>query len=98
MCERWNTFDNFYADMGDRPPGTTLGRINNNGNYEPGNCRWEDAYQQCNNRTSNRFITCNGKTLTISQWARELGMDKTTIKKRLDKGWPIVKVLSKTRY
>jgi hypothetical protein len=54
VCERWLIFENFYADMGDPPPGLSLDRINNNGNYEPGNCRWATAAEQLANRRPRR--------------------------------------------
>lgn len=90
VCERWrNSFENFFADMGERPTGLTLDRINNDGNYEPGNCRWANRLSQANNRRNNHLVTHNGVTQTISQWARIKKMNKVTLKDRLKLGWTV---------
>lgn len=88
VCTRWlNSFASFYADMGDKPDdGLSIDRIDNNGNYEPGNCRWATSEQQHNNTRSNRFITYDGETLTLAQWARKLNRPRATIRHSLDKG------------
>lgn len=93
VCERWLRFENFFADMGPRPIGASLDRINNDGNYEPGNCRWATNVQQGSNTSQNRWIECNGETRTISQWAMVVGLTRLTIHKRLQRGWPVRRAL-----
>jgi hypothetical protein len=95
VCERWHDFNNFYADMGTRPKGMTLDRIDNNGDYEPSNCRWATAKTQSNNRRSNTLITYKGRTQTLQQWADETGICSGTISQRIRKrGWSIEKALT----
>jgi hypothetical protein len=95
VCERWHDFNNFYADMGARPKGTTLDRIDNNGDYEASNCRWATAKTQSNNRRSNTLITYKGRTQTLQQWADETGICSGTISQRIRKrGWSIEKALT----
>lgn len=87
VCERWMTFDNFLADMGEPPPGLTLDRINNNEGYGPDNYRWVAPKTQQRNMRRNRIMTFQGKTQTAVEWAEELGINEHTIYTRLFKGW-----------
>ena len=96
VCKRWrDSFKNFYADMGPRPFSTSLDRIDNNGNYCPGNCRWATHKEQCNNTRRNRKITHDGQTLSITQWEVQLGFSRNTIFGRLALGWAIHDALTK---
>lgn len=76
VCDRWIDFDNFVEDMGIRPIGTTLDRINNDGNYEPGNCQWATKNQQGGNQSTNRYLSFQGRTQHLSQWASELNVPR----------------------
>lgn len=90
VCDRWrHSFEAFLADMGEKPPGLTLDRIDSREGYEPSNCRWATMREQQNNRTNNRRITYGGETLTLAQWARRLGMPPSTLQRRADAGLPI---------
>ena len=87
VCERWHKFANFFADMGPRPVGAQIDRINNDGNYEPGNCRWVTRRQNCNNQRRSRRITFHGRTRTIAEWAQEYGLKRSTLGRRIRDGW-----------
>ena len=93
VCKRWLKFENFFQDMGKRPEGMTLDREDNNGNYEPGNCRWATQKEQCRNTRRNKFVEYKGEKKTISEWAEQIGMSSTTLWKRLDRGWSVERAL-----
>lgn len=94
VCDRWNSFSNFLADMGEKPEGLTLDRIDNNGNYEPSNCRWATMTEQLNNKRDNHRITYRGRTQTLSMWARELHKGFDLLNQRLIHGWSIEKAFT----
>jgi hypothetical protein len=97
MCEEWmHSFDAFYRDMGPRPSSAhSIDRINNDGNYEPGNCRWATrSEQQRNSRRDIRLISCNGKSMTLAEWSNHTGLKLEAIRGRLRRRWPIEKALS----
>ena len=96
ICARWlESFDNFYADMGDLPSDKhTIERIDNNGDYEPDNCKWDTMRNQRRNARSNRLITFNGETLCMRDWETKLGFGRNVIAWRLDHGWSVEKTLT----
>lgn len=87
VCTRWLVFENFIADMGPRKRGLTIERINNEGDYEPSNCRWVTRKVQQRNRRCSINLTVGGRTACISQWADERCMNRNTIVGRLKAGW-----------
>lgn len=93
VCERWNTsFENFLEDMGEMPDRASLDRIDNDGPYSAENCRWATHTQQMNNTRKTIKITFNGKTKSLAEWARELGVDRNTLRYRL-RVWAIDRAL-----
>jgi hypothetical protein len=97
VCNRWNSFENFLSDMGEAPLGKSLDRYpNNDGDYEPGNCRWATPMEQQNNTRYNVNITFAGKTQSLSAWSRELGISHPTLTYRL-KRWPLDQVFRELR-
>lgn len=93
VCERWQDFRTFLADMGEAPYGMSIDRIDGNWHYEPGNCRWATSKQQANNTSANRLITNNGQTMTLSAWAEKCGVKANTLLYRLQRGVPVERAL-----
>jgi hypothetical protein len=88
VCERWGKFENFLSDMGDRPLGMSIDRIDINGNYEKSNCRWATDLTQSRNRSNSINITVDGVTKCISEWAEFTGIPFSTIYTRIQNyGW-----------
>ena len=96
VCGRWNEFALFFEDMGERPLGMTIDRINNDGNYEPGNCRWATSKQQARNRRNNTLVSINGQTHVLAEWAELLGINPQTVHDRMHRGWSAVRSLTQT--
>lgn len=96
ICQQWmNSFEAFYADMGPRPSKRhSLDRIDNDGNYEPKNCRWATKKQQSRNVRTNAKITHDGQTLTIVEWSEKTGIPYSRIRNRHKKGLPAHLALS----
>lgn len=99
VCARWRrSFEAFYADMGPRPDGYTLERINNARGYSPSNCRWAPWHDQYRNRKQNVWIEYRGVRLCQSDWARKVNLDVATLAQRLDRGWDVHTALNAPRY
>ena len=95
VCDRWReNFDHFLTDMGPKPsPKHSIDRINNDGHYEPGNCRWTTPDVQANNNRRNQRREHNGQTMTLAQWARTSGINRETLDSRLKRGWTMDRAL-----
>lgn len=79
VCSQWGAFENFLLDMGKRPQGTSLDRLDSNGNYCPENCRWATREQQANNTGRNVYPAAFGITMTVSQWSRLTNIPRGTL-------------------
>ncbi len=97
VCQRWaNSFEAFIEDMGHKPsPRHSLDRIDNDGDYEPGNCRWATWIEQERNRRNVRVLTFRGETRSLPEWADVLGVNRVTLMARISKlGWTVEKALA----
>jgi hypothetical protein len=99
ICERWlDSFVNFLEDMGQKPsPTHSIDRIDNNGHYEPGNCRWATPQEQMDNSRRSTMLTHKGETLSIRAWSRKLGVTHSGISYRLKQGWTIDRIVDHFR-
>lgn len=98
VCAEWRSFERFLADMGPRPRGATLDRIDVNGNYEPDNCRWASAKTQGRNRRNTTIITALGRSAPLTEWAELTGLQSVTIRGRLRAGWSDEEAVTLPRY
>lgn len=97
VCQEWKeSFEAFetWAMANGYRDDLTIERIDVNGNYEPSNCKWATNKEQQNNRRNNHFLTYDGKTQTIAQWAEETGLDWMVIYDRFRNGWPVERILT----
>lgn len=95
ICERWKEFTSFLDDMGPRPEGMTLDRIDPEGDYTPENCRWATRKEQSINKRNNVILTFNGIKKTLPEWAEDIGINIKTLRSRIfESKWPIEKALT----
>ena len=94
VCERWADFEKFYEDMGDRPDGYSIERVNGKGNYEPGNCIWADDYTQAANRSTSVFVTIGERTEIVSEWCRIYGISRFTVNTRVRNGMDLIQAIT----
>lgn len=109
VCSAWQTFENFYADMGARPtPKHSIDRVDFHGHYScghceectengwPANCRWATTREQTRNKSTNRWLTYGGETMVLNDWAARLGINRSTLVERLQR-WPVEQALTRRR-
>jgi len=87
VCDEWHNFINFYNDMGEKPKGKSIERINNEKGYCKENCKWATAKEQMNNTRYSKILTLNGISLTISLWSERLGINRSTLYNRSLRKW-----------
>lgn len=93
VCERWHSFENFAVDMGPRPsPAHQVERRENNGNYEPSNCKWATPTENQRNKRSNRVIDTPDGPMLLIEASERFGIGVSTIRWRINAGWSVAEV------
>ena len=94
VCDRWLSFENFLEDMGERPEDMSIERLDNDGNYEPSNCKWVTNHEQSRNKANNRWLEYQGERLILTDWSEKTGLSKQVIHRRLKAGWSVADTLA----
>lgn len=94
VCDRWKSFENFLADMGERPEGCTIERKNTDGAYESENCTWALQLVQVNNSSHNHMLAAFGRTQSIADWSRQMRIPRSALAVRIARGWPAEEALT----
>lgn len=98
VCDRWRkSFAAFLEDMGERPDGLSIERINNAGNYEPSNCKWATQSEQIRNRKVTVFLEYEGIKRSLAEWAELYGIKRKVLANRINKGWSVKDALTKPK-
>lgn len=96
VCDRWQSFDNFYADMGPRPTADhQIDRVDNDGPYSPENCQWSTRVENCSNRRDTVNVEWRGETATVPNWSRRIGIPSAALWARLNRlGWDVERAMT----
>ena len=97
VCDAWQSFENFASDMGPQPPGMTIDRKDNDGDYTPTNCRWVTQQEQARNRSTSVLWDHEGQVMCLSEWARKFGVHIATVQARIRAGASIHDALTRAR-
>jgi len=93
VCSRWMKFENFYKDMGDRPEGMTLERIDSSKGYEPENVRWASNHEQQRNKATNVRVNWGGKVWILSDLCKYLGVQSTHLYRNIKRGLSLIEAI-----